>query len=278
MANTKIEWANKVWNPVTGCTPVSAGCANCYAKAMHKRLEHIKGSGYLDGKKHFSVRLHPDRLNEPLKWKKPQRIFVCSMGDLFHEDVPSLFVDRVRATIRNSRQHLFLMLTKRPASMCDYFSPMGALYNLHVGVSVEDQPTTDERMLLFLQTPAVKRFVSYEPALGPVDFSPYLSRLDWVIMGGESGPGARPMHPDWARSVRDQCKAAGVPFFLKQNGEWLLSLDVPSGYADTYSSKTRGSRNLSKIVGRELMVRVGKKAAGCLLDGVEYKEVLPEMC
>ncbi len=311
MGETKIEWAEKVWNPVTGCTKISSGCKNCYAERMSKRLAGRAGYPE-DG---FKVTLHPDKLEEPLRWKKPSRIFVCSMGDLFHEDVPFAFIDRVIDTIYKCPQHTFLILTKRPHFMKEYFEQIGLRNNIWLGTSIEDQKTADERIPLLLQTPAAKRFVSYEPALGPVDFTnimpvslrpthPHdplmfydalrghckasdnigLPKLDWIIMGGESGPGARPMHPDWARSVRDQCKAAGTPFFFKQWGEWAPTMDVE--YLNTTTRKTEVHEselkegyphkyimlNNKRIFVKDRMFRVGKARAGCLLDGKEHKE------
>jgi len=260
MSKTKIEWATDVWNPVTGCTPVSEACKNCYAKRMATRL--AGRCGY-PADEPFRVTVHPERLEEPLRWRTPRRVFVCSMGDLFHEDVKPLTVASIFNTMADSRQHIFMVLTKRPDRAEKFIRdviPFWAgesmpgdcalsqamefddwpLPNVGLGVSVEDQKTADERIPLLLKTPAAWRFVSYEPALGPVDFlhiqtdvteinaltgahgvyrplrgqSPL--RLDWIIAGGETGPGARPAHPDWFRSVRDQCVHAGVPFFFKQ--------------------------------------------------------------
>ena len=241
---TGIEWTDAVWNPVTGCTKVSAGCKNCYAERDFHRP--YPGRDFTD------VRCHPERLDWPLHRRKPLRIFVNSMSDLFHEQVSSEFIDQVLIVMASARRHTFQILTKRANRMleCLHNPAMGGyiwdlanrkhgpfmgdlwpLPNVWLGVSVEDQKTADERVPLLLQTPAAVRFVSYEPALGLVDFerggfsllSPCKSPtgkswpgLDWVIAGGESGPGARPSHPDWFRSVRDQCQAAGVPFFMKQ--------------------------------------------------------------
>ena len=248
MTKSKIEWADRVWNPVTGCTKVSEGCRHCYAESIARR--------FWGGRKFTDVQCHEDRLDAPLHWRKPARVFVNSMSDLFHEQVDFEFIDRVFAVMVNC-EHTFMILTKRPARMKAYFDNGGGYWfgnlraapsNVWFGVSIEDQRTADERIPLLLQTPAAVRFVSYEPALGPVDLTtcrydgvididalkgeargiyntyPFPSSdmkawpLDWVIMGGESGPGARPMHPDWARSMRDQCQVAGVPFFLKQLG------------------------------------------------------------
>ena len=297
MANTSIEWTDKVWNPVTGCTKVSAGCKNCYAERMMGR--NLPGMT----QKFTDVVCHPERLEAPLHWRKPSRIFVNSMSDLFHKDVPDEFIVSVFAIAAICHRHIFQILTKRPERMprlipktlgdaADWLE--GAvekmlgeyaalanwpLPNVWLGVSVENQETADERIPLLLQTPAAVRFVSYEPALGPVDFSPWLhkrfpstmhkgqlERIDQIICGGESGPGARPMHPEWARSVRDQCKAAGVPFFFKQWGEWL-------GPMQDGAQLLGGGQQLNCTT---LPVRIGKKAAGCLLDGVEHKE-FPEV-
>lgn len=246
MGRTKIEWATDTWNPVTGCTKVSAGCANCYAEGMATRFPR---TGYapraLDqdrvGPVHdFNrVLLHPDRLDQPLHWRKPRRVFVCSMGDLFHEGVPRLFQLNVFGKMRNAQQHTFMVLTKRPLQMKRFIQRMAAdcrmhegyrlifpewpLPNVWLGVTAENQDTADERIPLLLQTPAAVRFVSVEPMLGPVDFTSMndgyntaIEQLDWVICGGESGHGARPMETEWALQLRDQCYLADVPFFLKQ--------------------------------------------------------------
>lgn len=314
MVDTNISWADKVWNPVTGCTKVSAGCKNCYAERMSKRL--AGRCGYPKDNP-FAVTLHPEKLSEPLHWKKPSRIFVCSMGDLFHEAVPDKFIDKVFTAIALSPQHTFLVLTKRPermVSIIPWFKARLAardgsrwpIPNVMLGVSVEDQQTADERIPLLLQTPAAKRFVSYEPALGPVDFrrlnvagatynallGEYRTKsdlydgkvaLDQIIMGGESGPGARPMHPDWARSVRDHCQAAGLSFFFKQWGEWVVVYDRDKDDPDWRrcpKAKNNSERYVNLVGGYGFhgdrivfMRRVGKKATGCLLDGVEHKEV-----
>jgi len=316
MAKTKIEWTEYSWNPVTGCSKISEGCRNCYAERMAKRL--AGRCGYPEDEA-FKVMLHPERLMEPLLWKKPKRVFVCSMGDLFHDDVNDGFLCRVFDAILAAEQHIFLVLTKRPKRMMNFFKKCihGTLSNLWVGVTVENQEVANKRIPLLLQTPAAVHFISCEPLLGPVDLRPWIKRyyhggvpglrvgdtllppsitgkstlleyakkvdpngpqradrvylttdleaarlfalvypyghvyravpalplendpdcnepglsyqtptaivvppdtpvIDWVIAGGETGPGARPMHPDWVRSLRDQCQAAGVPFFLKQ--------------------------------------------------------------
>ena len=231
MGKSKIEWCDKVWNPITGCTKIGEGCRNCYAERMAKRL--AGRCGYPKDNP-FAVTLHPERLNEPLRWKKPQRVFVCSMGDLFHKDIKQVSLMEIFMTIRSCPQHTFLILTKRAKEMCQFFWRFRNIHcspnstpNLWLGVSVENQQTADERIPILLQIPATKRFVSYEPALEPVDFMGFcgpsdgaiwqpLKYLDWLIMGCESGPGARPMKIEWARDIKNQCVNAGIPFFYKQ--------------------------------------------------------------
>lgn len=262
---SKIEWTQATWNPTTGCSKVSPGCKNCYAERLFPRV-YGKERAFTD------VQLHQQRLDAPLRWRKPRMVFVDSMSDLFHEDVPWHFIDSVFATMFECQWHTFQVLTKRPERVLEYFSckdnalriahkiwwglhkrNYGAakflkfedilldllpLPNVWLGVSVEDQKTADERIPFLLQTPAAVRFVSQEPALGLVDYSKVPvgcgwwatgcccsfdpcelhPKLDWVIAGGESGPKARPSHPDWFRSVRDQCQEAGIPFFMKQVG------------------------------------------------------------
>ena len=225
MTTTSIEWTDKVWNPVTGCAKVSQGCKNCYAETIAKR--------FWGERKFTDVRCHEDRLDQPLRWKKPSQIFVISMSDLFHPDVPEAFIDRVLDVISACPQHTFQVLTKLPellqqklygfaaGARCRELGGGDYCPNLWLGVSVEDQKTADERIPLLLQVPAAVRWVSYEPALGLVDFEavPSLTgQINWVVCGGESGPNARPFDVQWARVVRDQCKAAGVPFFMKQVG------------------------------------------------------------
>ena len=252
MGKTSIEWADAVWNPVTGCTKVSAGCKNCYAERIANRFW---------GQREFSdVRCHGDRLNDPCLMRKPQKIFVNSMSDLFHKDVPTSFIDDVFRAIKDPacRQHTFIILTKRPERMCNYFEDNGleAFRNVWLGVSVENQRAADERIPFLLETPATVRFVSVEPMLEQINIADALNGfprmvserivvtrdmaldacdpslegstcgfdeweqtappLDWVVCGCESGQGARPFDMDWARDLRDQCARANVPFFFKQ--------------------------------------------------------------
>jgi protein gp37 len=225
---TKIQWTNRTWNPVTGCTKTSPGCENCYAEGMVRRLQKLPQSKekYRNG---FDVTFHPDELVKPLHWKKPQRIFVCSMGDLFHEDVSFYFVTEVLKTICKTLQHIYQILTKRPERMAMYFSVMRHIpSNIWLGVTVCNQQEADEKIPVLLDIPAKVRFVSIEPMLESVDLKYYLPQvwsmrgeilgayLHWVIVGGETGVNARPMNPDWARALRDQCKETGIPFFFKQ--------------------------------------------------------------
>ncbi len=361
---TKIEWADEVWNITTGCTPISAGCQNCYAKRMAQRL---KGRAGYPADDPFKVTFHPDKLDAPLRWKKPRRIFVVSMGDLFHEDVTDEMIDKVFAIMASSGRHTFMLLTKRPqrahewfqrvsdgakkaknmyqSALIDYYSrndvdlsephqvpaaPTGELRfiydsmrdikpemtieerfsgksigechwrgwpldNVWLGVTAENQAMADERIPILLQIPAAKHFASLEPLLKPVDVRPYLPRkwtlachdyptertigLDGIVAGGESGPGARPSHPDWFRKVRDDCAAAGVPFTFKQWGEFVpksqTELRCPDKWGcitqlGSYYPETSAWNGHDDDSGESdaVIYRVGKKAAGRELDGV----------
>jgi len=224
--NTNIEWCDASWSPITGCTPISEGCANCYAKRMATRLRGRNGYPQDDP---FKVTFHPDRLDQPTKWRKPRRIFVCSMGDLFHGKVENAWVDNVFATMTSdifgATHHIYLLLTKRPERILEGNIENFKLWtNIWVGVTCENQKAADERIPLLLQIPAAVRFVSIEPCLEYVNLDRYLwktihidkYKIDWVIVGAETGPGARYMDSDWARGIRDQCKQAGIPFFMKK--------------------------------------------------------------
>lgn len=317
--SSKIEWTDETWNPVVGCSVVSPGCTNCYAMKMAARLEAMGGAlnHYCGTTVRSSagpvwtgkVAQAPEHiLTRPLGWKQPRRVFVNSMGDLFHESVPDAWIDRVFAVMALCPQHTFQILTKRAARMREYMSGEAARYriarpivdlliagtvaagdgwpvvgegevdnpdniklrewplpNVWLGVTAEDQRRADERIPDLVETPAAVKFVSCEPLLSSVDLSPWLaiqritlggrphlteitgrvSALDWVICGGETGPGARPMLPDWARDLRDQCKAADVPFFFKQCG----------------------------TVAKADPLCFGKHCEGRKLDGVEHNEM-----
>lgn len=344
---TGIEWTDATWNPTTGCVKVSSGCKHCYAERDWARLVHLPA--YV-GRSFTDVACHPDRLDQPLRWQKPRMIFVNSMSDLFHPDVPDEFIDSVFGVMwaclwgRNEQSgHVFQVLTKRADRMRGYLlqdrrehwahaavhygggidpdgifdqvmEAEGPHPRVWLGVSVEDQATADERIPMLLETPAAVRWLSMEPLLGPVDLTEiqvppehdklnhsgfYPSRfnaltieyddkhyhqpasaVDWVVVGGESGPKARPMHPQWARSLRDQCAIAGVPFLFKQWGEW-----TPGENVEKHSGSALGAtwfnekwlfspENLacedSHVDDQPDLYRVGKKSAGRLLDGVQH--------
>lgn len=351
MADTAIEWADRVWNPTTGCDRVSPGCDHCYAMTMAKRLKGMGSAKYQrDGDPRtsgpgFGVSVHPDVLGLPLKWRKPQRIFVNSMSDLFHDQVPDEYIAKVFAVMAVARRHTFQVLTKRHGRMRAVLSkqsfpelvttwawrihagaalglPHGnssysrtavawPLPNVWLGVSAENQQWANIRIPALLDTPAAVRFVSAEPLLGPIDLTSWIGcphdslsgvdqepiasptkrwrcdqcrasvldgtvtnvGLHWVITGGESGPGARPAHPDWFRSIRDQCQAVGVAYLHKQNGEfrrWQLS-DQPGRLL--YVHRETGAITEDPYDSGEAsglwtaMCRVGKHRAGRELDG-----------
>lgn len=262
---TGISWTNATWNPVTGCSKVSQGCKHCYAEREWPRLAaNPKAVSYF-GRVFTEVACHEDRLGQPLRWQKPRMIFVNSMSDLFHEDVPDAFIDKVFAVMALAEKHVFQVLTKRPERMLAYLAsknrediigekamPMVSkndfgllewpLPNVWLGVSVENQEAADERIPVLLQTPSAVRWVSAEPLLGPVDLSRACAmdrikhpdgiecvgmtrHLDWVVVGGESGAQARPMHGAWVHDLARQCQGAGVPYFVKQLGAAFVDDD-----------------------------------------------------
>lgn len=345
MTDTAIEWTDRVWNPTTGCDRVSAGCDNCYAMTMAKRLKGMGQAKYQrDGDPRtsgpgFLAQYHSPVVGEPLRWRKPQRVFVNSMSDLFHDNIPDVFIARVWEVMQRCPQHTFQVLTKRHARMRSLlssaefremvfkFGGVGRgqanghleqyrgwpLNNVWVGVSAENQQWADIRIPALLDTPAAVRFVSCEPLLGPITLHPYWThgrprwgaptptpagpgaggsidmqplelapRLDWLITGGESGPGARPMHPAWARSLRDQCVKAGVAFHFKQWGEHspagLVDALVDSGSLVSVQASTgvvhRPGQSADGLApgGWAAMLRVGKKRAGRRLDGRTWDE------
>ena len=213
MATSKIEWTESSWNPVTGCTKISEGCRNCYAERMARRLKAMGQPNYRNG---FKVTCHPHTLTLPLKWKKPRTIFVNSMSDLFHEEIPLAFLDEIFFTMNEARWHTFQVLTKRAEYMAQISGRFNWTPNIWMGVTVESAKHV-ERMDFLRDVPAAVRFLSLEPLLGPIpDLN--LDGIDWVIVGGESGPGARPMRKEWVLEIRDRCLNVGVPFFFKQWG------------------------------------------------------------
>jgi protein gp37 len=304
---TKIEWANEVWNPVVGCTPASAGCDHCYARAMFNRNLVIHTH------KFENPSTYPNRLDIPFHWKNPRRVFVNSMSDLFHPDVPFDFVAKVWAVMTNPKNshHTFMVLTKRPERLLEfskkYFYVGFTEKNVFIGVTAENQETADERIPVLLQVPAAIRFVSVEPMLGPVkvtnflmhDFKPGdpqfgwelqcsviapdglrhcgyppekhpMQGIDWIICGGESGPGARFMHPDWVRKLRDQCIANHVPFFFKGwAGFKYESTNAVLVFKDTHEPVPDDAQPLTRKF-------IGKKRAGRMLDGREWNQ-FPEV-
>jgi protein gp37 len=268
MGDTSIQWTDKTWNPTRGCSRVSPGCVNCYAERIaerfstHANQDGDRAGGVFAGFAHRvnghpawtgKVELIESKLTEPLHWKKPRRIFVNSMSDLFHEELHFDDISDVWNVMKSAPHHTYQILTKRAERMAALMPRLVVLHGIlpcvWLGVSVEDQQRADERIPLLLQTPAAVRFVSYEPALGPVDFSkwlpavPYRGKfdidwLDWIIVGGESGPGARPFDVAWARHCRDQCKAARVAFFFKQYGA-QPRMPIPEGEHDSFLDSQR---------------------------------------
>jgi protein gp37 len=241
---TSIEWTDATWNPVTGCTKISAGCDHCYAERFSERFRGTKRHPFESG---FDLTLRPERLDQPLTWRRPRMIFVNSMSDLFHKEIPKEFIEQVFNTMEQAHWHTFQVLTKRSSLMWNflrkrYGAERGPVH-MWFGVSVEDGGKKS-RIQHLRNAPAGVRFLSIEPLIGPIGKID-LDGIDWVIVGGESGPGARPMHADWVREIRDQCLSAGVAFFFKQWGglrpksggrelddaEWSQFPTVPPKYA-----------------------------------------------
>lgn len=213
MASTKIEWTEKTWNPLTGCTKISPGCMNCYAERMAKRLLAMGQKNYRNG---FKLTLHEDSLNIPLKWKKPSMIFANSMSDLFHKDVPLSFIKKVFFVMEQAHWHTFQVLTKRSTRLAELSSEIKWPSNVWMGVSVENSDYT-YRVENLTSTNACVKFLSLEPLLGPISQIP-LTGIDWAIVGGESGPGARSIESPWVTEIQRQCSTKNVPFFFKQWG------------------------------------------------------------
>ena len=211
--NSHIEWTEATWNPLTGCDKISPGCKNCYAERMSVRLKAMGVPRYANG---FNLSLHEDVLEAPLGWKKPRIVFVNSMSDLFHKDVPTNFVQMVFSIMRRAHWHQFQVLTKRAERLLELNPQIDWPDNVWMGVSVESS-SYENRIDLLRKTGAKIKFLSVEPLLGPIP-EMNLNGIDWVIIGGESGPGARIMNPDWVIDIREQCKKSGVAFFFKQWG------------------------------------------------------------
>ena len=215
MRTTKIEWTERTWNPVTGCTKISAGCEHCYAETMSRRLCAMGNSKYTNG---FQSTMHPEDLIEPMRWKKPSTIFVCSMSDLFHPDVPFDFIDKVFGVIRNTPQHNYQILTKRAERMAEYFSTRIIPRNAWIGVRVEAVKTKN-RIDYIRNLKAPVRFISCEPLLEDLG-ELNLNGINWIIVGGESGVQARPMKEEWVLNIKRQAEVNHIPFFFKQWGTW----------------------------------------------------------
>jgi len=214
---TKIEWATATWNPITGCSPISDGCDNCYAKRMANRL---KGRYGYPKKDPFKITFHENKLDQPIRWKKPRRIFVCSMSDIFHGNVTDEMRQSVLDVISKCEQHTFMILTKRSLALNAYFKNKAIPPNLWLGVTVEKKNYLSKAIELSKVRYAPVRFISIEPCLGPINLYGMDGYIDWVILGGESGPNARPMKKEWARQIRDYCIDLGIPFFFKQWGKY----------------------------------------------------------
>lgn len=311
MADSKIEWTDKVWNPTTGC---SLGCTYCYAEKMAHRLQAMGQRKYCQG---FAPTCHPGELVKPVRWKKPARVFINSMGDLFDPAIPEEFINKVVTTLSLFPEHTFQLLTKQPQRMQEYFSAHQVPPNLWLGVTVENQAAADARLPFLLQTPATVRFLSVEPMIGRVEL-PLIKRtllkasnhfpgveyagdggyslgVDWVIVGGMTGKDAVPMHLNWVRTLRDQCQAADVPFFFKSWGEWLpWSQFNEAGIEDNAESTRFRTMEWTEngwadagypiwcdwvdgaIDPEHCTGRIGKKSAGALIDGQEWKQ-FPEV-
>lgn len=309
---TKIEWTDETWNPIVGCSIQSTGCTNCYAMKQAARIvamtkgkthyadttKYVNGNAVWTGK----IKIAPyQTFYKPTQWKKPKRIFVNSMGDIFHENVPEEWIENVFRVIQGCPQHTFMILTKNPKRMRQFMiwwkqQFTDILPNVWLGVSVENQETANERIPILLDTPAATHFISCEPLLGAIDLTKlhydkknenfYLdaiegsnydtiqaqtNKLDWVIVGGESGKNARPMHPDWVRTIRDQCAQALTPFFFKQWGEFCPPIIKIPGMAIDKLGRLYNAWDEEFTKGSAHVVRIGKKLAGNMLDGKTHQ-------
>jgi protein gp37 len=305
--STGIAWCDSTWNPIRGCSRVSEGCRNCYAERVAGRFSgrdlpyeglaslKIVGEGspeeHIEARWTGEVRFIEKRLNDPIRWKTPSRIFVNSMSDLFHPGVAEQWITDIFRVMARAPQHKYIVLTKRPERMRDVLRDpeLKAVFqrsygqqwpppNWWFGVSVEDQETADHRIPILLQCPSAIRFISYEPALGPVNFAKaaggpeVFTAIDWLIVGGESGPRARPMHPNWAREARDLCSATGVKFFFKQWGSYSPNLP-PKRFAISQGiAEEARVTEVHTFADGLCTYRVSNLKAMPNLDGVEWKE------
>jgi protein gp37 len=247
-SNSSIEWTELTWNPVTGCNKISSGCKFCYAERMAKRLKAIGVPQYRNG---FRLTLAPQVLTLPYSWKKPRIVFVNSMSDLFHKDVPLSYIERVFKVMNETPQHTYQILTKRSKRLHELASLLNWTKNIWMGVSVEEEKVSF-RILDLINTPAAVKFLSIEPLIGEVK-TLNLDQIDWVIVGGESGPGARPLKSDWVRYIRNQCFMHKVPFFFKQWGK--------ARFNSNQDDPTMNKQHQCYAKG------------GCLLDGKLYREM-----
>jgi protein gp37 len=310
MSVTTIEWTKRpgtvgeVWNLVTGCNKVDRGCKHCYAETMHRRLRAMGQEKYAQEFLAGAV-CHEDLLQLPKTWTKPRTVFVNSMSDLFHKDVPFHFLLQAFRVMRECPAHTFLILTKRPERALNFIEHVRQVTprwifppNVWLGTSANDQKSADLRVPILLKIPDVLRFLSYEPATGSVELRNLglsdseawshdalageyycdgnttrdLPRLHWVICGGESGPKADPMHPDWARKVRDDCKATGTPFFFKQWGAWQPITYYSDGFIPTVKFNVGRGEFVFPLPSPQNMKRVGKHASGHELDGEIWQQ------
>jgi protein gp37 len=299
---SKIEWCDATINPIVGCSKISPACHNCYAEGMAKRLQSMGTRGYdgvvtEEGKWSGKLNFVWSELEKPMKWKKPRRIFVGSMTDLFHENVSDEWIDEIMVRVQFEKQHTFIFLTKRTERMKEYFSSRefrgqnckdGVVQNLWIGTTVENQEQANIRIPILLNTPATKRFVSIEPMLEKIDIwnvdnfiydgflkgyvdkeyslvsgaSPNICKLDWVICGGESGRNARSLHPDWVKDLQEQCEISNTPFFFKQWGEFMEENQMTDKL-----TQMKGQTSSFMSDGSLTFHRCGRKSAGKLLDG-----------
>jgi protein gp37 len=268
-----IEWTDETWNPVTGCTQISPGCENCYALRMSHRLRAMGVDNYRNG---FELTTHDHVLEKPLTWKKPRKVFVNSMSDLFHHDVPIEFIEKVFDVCRRAHWHQFQILTKRSQRLARDAKLLDWPDNVWMGTSVESQNYVF-RVDHLRQVPAAVRFISFEPLIGPVD-SVDLTGIAWAIVGGESGPGSRPSHPDWFRKLRKLCEKQGTAFFFKQYGDYA---PAPEGTLETKVVRIGRHGAIREPDDKKprktdaVVVRMGKGNAGRTLDGQTW-DAYPE--